>query len=163
MADLSEMAMMHAMFSDEKMRERMVELNAKLEELGKAELASKKSAEEAKAAWDALAAEKRQVEALRADIGTREAKLQTDTAALASANASMNAEKERFNAVRAQAEKDHTEREAAVAAREKAADELTADATRRAAALASREAVAAAADVVHAKRREAAQAFLGVA
>lgn len=163
MADLSEMAMMHAMFSDEKMRERMVELNAKLEELGKAELASKKSAEEAKAAWDALAAEKRQVEALRADIGTREAKLQTDTAALASANASMNAEKERFNAVRAQIDKRHTERETEVVEREHSADEVMADIKRRAAALVAREAAVAAAEAIHAKRREAAQAFLGVA
>lgn len=163
MADLSEMAMLHAMFSDEKMRERMTEMNARLEELGKAELASRQAAEEAKAAWDALAAEKRQVEAWRADLVVREAKLEADTAALASANASMNAEKERFNAVRAQAEKDHTAREVAIVSRETEAYALTSSVKQRAAAVAARESALAAAEAVHAKRQAAARALLDVA
>lgn len=146
--DSADLAFFHAIVSDPEHVKRLDALSAEQKKLDDAKEDIRVASEKANSVLTEAQTERRQAEAIRADVAAREQKLAADTETLGGVIASFNAEKVAWEAVRQKVDANHAahsaslrEREAAVAMMLSAQGAKQAELDQREKAVAEREAL----------------------
>lgn len=162
MSDLASTVLLLSGVSEPEYKERLAEMAAQARDLKAAQKDMEAERAANQAVLQQIQAERRQIEAIREEMGQREGKLQSDTGTLADTIASFNKEKTAFEMIRQRVDSDHQQREMALQSSEGLARIHHQKLDEREAAVKAREDAVAQAEMVHQKRRMAAQAFLDV-
>ena len=118
MDDASQIALLMATATDTGMRKRLEQINKAQEQHDKSHEAAVDALAKNQAALAQIHKERAEHDTAKADLEAREQKLRSDTAGLASAQATHEDEKSRFHVIREQIERSHAERDAHLKQRE---------------------------------------------